>query len=95
MIVIYGMLLVFFLIFAYSIFQNILSYSQHQTTQYLIVWFFSLLIINLFLMISMYSYHYYKTNMNPYQGRPGLPGYQGLEGPKGANTLECRQLPEF
>lgn len=95
MVIIYGMLIVFFIIMAYSIFQNMLTYSKNQGTQYLIIWFFSLLFLNLLIMFGIYSYYYYKTTINPYRGRPGLQGMQGREGSKGSNTVECSKKPEY
>lgn len=89
MVIIYGMLIVFFLIFAYSLILNILNYSNHQSTKYLIIWFTTLLFINLFITFSIYGYYYYKKNINPYQGRVGIAGYEGKIGEKGANTIEC------
>lgn len=87
MIVILITIIIILLILAYSIFKNMLKFSEHPTTILLVTWFFSLALINLLLFTSIYGYYYYKTSMNPYQGNQGIPGYQGENGSPGNNAI--------
>ena len=79
-----------FIMFAYMIFKNMLSFAQHPTTFLIITWFFGLAALNILITITIYGYYYYKTNINPFSGIQGPPGYEGISGTVGTSTVDYK-----
>lgn len=69
-----------------------LMYASKPADTYLLVWFISLLFLNLLLTITIYGYYYYRKYWHPFQGKAGRPGESGVVGEPGPNTIQC---PDF
>lgn len=86
MIVILIAIIITFLVILYGIFNTMINFATRSETIYLIVWFFTLLIINLIVIAVVYGYKYYKTVWSPYVGLPGTPGFTGSNGESGPSV---------
>jgi len=93
MIVIVGAIVIACLIIIYGVFSNMTNFATHPGTIYLLIWFFSLLVINLLMATTVYGYYYYKQVWSPFGGVPGLAGYEGPAGDGGPSSVkyECKK----
>ncbi len=88
MIIIFGAIAITILIIFYTIFDMAVKYAVNPTTTYMLVWLFTLFALNIIATIAIYGYYYYKTQIHPFQGSIGTPGYKGSDGNYGINTTE-------
>lgn len=80
-IVIVTIFILVFVLFGSTIVKLLTSYSSNSQKGN--VWFISLLIINIFIILFLYGYNYYISNL------PGKKGGDGTIGNSGSNGLNC------
>ena len=81
-IIIVTIFILVFILFGSTLIKLFTSYSSN-TSQKGNVWFISLLIINIFIILFLYGYNYYISNL------PGKKGGDGSIGNSGSNGLNC------
>jgi heme/copper-type cytochrome/quinol oxidase subunit 2 len=90
-----------FILFGNTLIKLYTSYSSN-TSQKGNVWFASLLIINIIIILFLYLYNYYITNREGKEGNIGSPGTVGSNGlncimkdPKNAYYITYNNTPTF